>query len=77
MIHPSKDYGNFTYISDSKLTQGAVASPHGQMAKSDNAFPWVSAHIYGSNIGAPIEDEHSILHVSDHLPHTNGHTSNS
>ncbi len=33
--------------------------------KSDNVFSWVSAHIYGSNIGTPIEYEPSILHVSD------------
>ena len=36
------------------------------MTKSDNAFPWVSAHISGSNIGAPIEYVHSILHVHTH-----------
>ncbi len=28
-------------------------------------FQWVSAHISGFNIGAPIEYAHSILHVSD------------
>ncbi len=33
--------------------------------KSDNAFPWVSAHISGFNIVAPIEHAYSILHVSD------------
>ncbi len=30
-------------------------------------FRWVSAHISGFNIGAPIQYAHSILHVSDHL----------
>ncbi len=31
-----------------------------EIEKSDNAFPWVSAHISGFNIGAPIEYAHSI-----------------
>ncbi len=36
--------------------------------KSDNDFPWVSAHVTGFNIGAPTECASNILHASDHLP---------
>ncbi len=42
-----------------------------RISKSNNAFPCVSAHISIFNIGAPTEYAQSILHVSDHLPHTN------
>ncbi len=38
-------------------------------------FLWVSAHLSGFNIGAPIEYAYSILDDME-LPHTKGHTSN-
>ena len=39
-----------------------------EVTKSDNAFPWISAHISGFNIGAPIKYANSIPHVSDKCP---------
>ena len=48
-----------------------IYAPIIRISKSDNAFPWLSAHISIFTIGAPTEYAHSTLHVSDHLPHTN------